>query len=128
LALAARERTGRGQRVEASLFESQIAWLLYRAVGYFATGKVPAGKLGSASAHLVPYQAYRTADGDIMVGVLNDALYSRLVTAMGLPELGEHPDCATNAQRVKNRSALNARLESRLAKRSTAEWERILAD
>src|SRR5690606_28492445 len=45
-----------------------------------------------------------------------------------LPELGEHPDFATNAQRVKNRTALNARLESRLAERSTAEWERILTD
>lgn len=114
--------------VEASLFESQIAWLLFRAVGYFATGKAPAGKLGSASAHIVPYQSYPTADGDIMVGVLNDALYRRLVTAMGLEELGEHPDFATNAQRVKNRSALNARLEARFAERGTAEWERIISE
>jgi len=128
LGLAARERTGRGQRVEASLFESQIAWLLFRAVGYFATGKVPAGKLGSASAHIVPYQSYPTADGDLMVGVLNDGLYRRLVTVMGLPELAEHPDFVTNAQRVKNRSVLNAKLEACFAQRSTAEWETIITE
>jgi len=128
LALVARERTGRGQRVEASLFESQIAWLLFRAVGYFATGKVPAGKLGSASAHIVPYQSYATADGDIMVGVLNDGLFKRLATALGLPELGEHPDFVTNAQRVENRSALNAKLEARFAERTTTEWEKIITD
>ncbi|MBI3918622.1 MAG: CoA transferase [Betaproteobacteria bacterium] len=128
LGLAARERTGCGQHVEASLFESQIAWLLFRAVGYFATGKVPAGKLGSASAHVVPYQSYPTADGDIMVGVLNDALYKRLVTAIGLPELAEHPDFVTNAQRVRNRSALNAKLEACLSKRGTSEWEKIITE
>jgi crotonobetainyl-CoA:carnitine CoA-transferase CaiB-like acyl-CoA transferase len=128
LGLAARARTGRGQRVEASLFESQIAWLLFRAVGYFATGKVPSGKLGSASAHIVPYQSYPTADGDIMVGVLNDALYRRMAAAMELSELAEHPDFATNAQRVKNRAALNAKLEARFAERGTAEWESILTE
>ncbi len=128
LGLAARERTGLGQRVEASLFESQIAWLLFRAVGYFATGKVPAGKLGSASAHVVPYQSYPTADGDIMVGVLNDGLYKRLVTAIGLPELAEHPDFVTNAQRVKNRPALNAKLEARFLERGTTEWEKIITE
>lgn len=127
LGLAARERTGKGQRVEASLFESQIAWMLFRAVGYFATGKVPAGKMGSASAHVVPYQAYPTADGDIMVGVLNDGLYRKLVTAMGLAELGEHPDYVTNAQRVKNRAALNAKLEARFSEKGKAEWEKIIS-
>ncbi len=127
LGLAARERTGKGQRVEASLFESQIAWMLFRAVGYFATGKVPAGKMGSASAHVVPYQAYPTADGDIMVGVLNDGLYRKLVTAMGLAELGEHPDFVTNAQRVKNRAALNSKLEARFSEKGKAEWEKIIS-
>ena len=128
LGLAARERTGLGQHVEASLFESQIAWLLFRAVGYFATGKAPAGKLGSASAHIVPYQTYPTRDGDLMVGVLNDALYQRLVLAMGLPELAQDPDYATNAQRVKHRAALNARLTTRFAQGSTTEWEQLLTE
>jgi crotonobetainyl-CoA:carnitine CoA-transferase CaiB-like acyl-CoA transferase len=126
LALAARARTGRGQRVEASLFESQIAWLLFRAVGYFATGKAPAGKLGSASAHLSPYEVYATADGDLMVAALNDRLFRKLVEAMDLPELATDPAFLTNAQRVHNRAALNAKLCAQFRTRGTAAWaERI---
>ena len=105
LALAARARTGQGQRVEASMFESQIAWLLFRAVGYFATGKAPAGKLDSASAHLSPYQVYSTADMELMVAAPNDRLFRKLAKVMDLAHL---PDCAkysTNASRVHNRTS-----------------------
>jgi crotonobetainyl-CoA:carnitine CoA-transferase CaiB-like acyl-CoA transferase len=126
LALAARARTGRGQRVEASLFESQIALTLFRAVGYFATGKAPAGKLGSASAHLAPYEVYPTADGDIMIAALNDGLYCKLVLAMDLPALASDPDFAVNALRVKNRMRLNTALKARFAERTAKEWVSIL--
>jgi len=128
LALAARERTGRGQHVEASLFESQIAWLAFRAVGYFATGKAPGGKLGSASAHIAPYQVYATADGDLMVAALNNILFRKLAVAIDLPELADDPNYASNAQRVKHRDTLNARLLERFATRSTAEWVKRLTD
>ena len=127
LALLARERTGRGQHVEASLFESQIAWLVFRAVGYFATGKAPSGKLGSAPAHLAPYQVYATADGDLMVAALNNGLFRRLVLAMDMPELAEDPHFATNAGRVKHRDRLNARLMQRFSTASAAEWEKRLS-
>ena len=122
LALAARERTGKGQRVEASLFESQIAWLLFRAVGYFATGKVPAGKLGSASAHLVPYQVYSAADGELMLAAPNEKLFRKLMHALGLPNLAEHPDFDANEKRVKNRDVLNANISSRLATAGVDFW------
>lgn len=128
LALAARERTGRGQRVEASLFESQIALMLFRAVGYFATGKPPAGKLGSASPHLSPYEVYATADGDIMVAALNDGLYRKLVQAMEMPDLAADPRFTTNAVRVQNRAALNDLLKARFVQRATREWARLLTD
>ena len=128
LALAARERTGRGQHVEASLFESQIAWLAFRAVGYFATGKAPGGKLGSASAHIVPYQVYATADGDLMVAALNNILFQKLAVAMDLPDLADDPYYASNAQRVKHRDALNTKLLERFATRGTAEWVKRLTD
>jgi crotonobetainyl-CoA:carnitine CoA-transferase CaiB-like acyl-CoA transferase len=128
LALAARARTGRGQRVEASLFESQIAWLAFRAVGYFATGKAPGGKLGSASAHLAPYQVYATADGDLMVAALNNGLFKKLAVAMDLPELADDPDYATNAKRVQHREALNAKLMERFVTRGTVEWAKRLTD
>jgi crotonobetainyl-CoA:carnitine CoA-transferase CaiB-like acyl-CoA transferase len=128
LALAARARTGRGQRVEASLFESQIAFMLYRAVAYFASGKAPAGKLGSASAHLAPYEVYATADGDLMVAALNDGQFRNLAAALDLPELIADPRFGTNAQRVRNRDALNARLVERFRALSTRDWaERLTA-
>ena len=122
LALLARERSGRGQRVEASLFESQIAWMAHRAVGYFATGKGPKGKLGSASAHNVPYQIYPTADGDLMVAALNNSLFQKLVAAMDLNALATDPKFATNPQRVKNRDELNAILTTCFEKYGTVEW------
>jgi len=122
LALMARERTGRGQRVETSLFEAQVAWMLFRAVGYFATGKAPAGRWGSASPHLVPYQAYPTKDDYVMVGVLNDRLFARLAEAVGLPELAGDPRFVTNKLRVAHRAELNAILEARFRQQTTAVW------
>jgi crotonobetainyl-CoA:carnitine CoA-transferase CaiB-like acyl-CoA transferase len=122
LALRARELTGEGQRVEASMFESQIAWLLYRAVGYFATGHAPARKMGSAAPHVVPYQAYRTQDDWIIMGALNDKLYGRLVRAMDLDELAEDPRFARNPDRVKHRDELNALLQARLLAHPTIWW------
>jgi succinate---hydroxymethylglutarate CoA-transferase len=124
LALAARQRTGRGQWVEASLFESQIAWLLYRAVGYFATGTAPAQKMGSGAPHVVPYEAYPTADGYLIAGALNDRLYQKMVTAMDLPELAADPRFITNGDRVVNRAVLTRLLRERFAADTTAAWVR----
>ena len=83
--------------------------------------------MGAASAHIVPYQSYPTADGDIMVGALNDAQYKRLVIAMELPDLAENAGYATNAQRVTHRAELNARLEPRFLAKGTSEWVEIIA-
>ena len=127
LALLARACTGHGQRVEASLFESQVAWLVFRAVGYFATGKAPAGKLGSASAHLAPYEVYPTADGSLMVAALNNNLFHKLLMAMNLGDLMADKRYSTNASRVKHREALNAQLTPRFAQGSAIEWEKRLA-
>ncbi|MGH3630424.1 MAG: CaiB/BaiF CoA transferase family protein, partial [Sciscionella sp.] len=128
LALIARGVTARGQLVEASLFESQIAWLLYRAVGYFATGTAPARKMGSGAPHVVPYEAYPTADNYIIAGALNDGLYRKMVAAMDLPDLAADPRFVTNHDRVTNRAELTALLRQRFTKDTTAYWvERFTA-
>jgi len=126
LALMARQATGRGQYVEASLFESQVAWLLYRAVGYFATGVSPAGKYGAGAPHVVPYDAYPTADGYIIVGALNDGLFVKMMRTIGLPELSEDKRFATNPERVAHRAELTELLRSRFASLPTAEWVEVL--
>jgi crotonobetainyl-CoA:carnitine CoA-transferase CaiB-like acyl-CoA transferase len=126
LALLARASTGRGQLVEASLFESQIAWLLFRAVGYFATGMAPKGKNGSASAHIVPYEAYETSDSHIVVGALNDRLFQRLVAAMGLEELAHDARFVTNKDRVAHREELNSLLRARFLMDTTEHWGAVM--
>jgi crotonobetainyl-CoA:carnitine CoA-transferase CaiB-like acyl-CoA transferase len=128
LALLARTQTGEGQLVETSMFESQVAWLLFRAVGYFATGSAPKGRLGTASAHLAPYRAYETIDGHVMVAALNDGLYRRLVSALGLPELAEDSRFLTNRDRVANREVLDEALEQRFAQEPTAHWSAVLIE
>lgn len=122
LALLARAETGRGQWVEASLFDSQIAWLLYRAVGYFATGTAPAKKMGSGAPHVVPYEAYPSSDGYIIAGALNDRLYREMMAAMDLPELATDPRFATNDSRVVNRDALTKLLRARFQEHTTQFW------
>jgi len=124
LALLARAETGKGQLVETSLFEAQIAWMLFRAVGYFATGKAPTGKMGAAAAHLAPYDAYPTADGHMMIAALNDAMFQRLVKCMDRDDLGHDPTYATNKDRVAHRATLDDELKKDFARRSTADWEK----
>jgi crotonobetainyl-CoA:carnitine CoA-transferase CaiB-like acyl-CoA transferase len=124
-ALQAREATGRGQHVDISLLDGQIAWLTYVAAGYFATRQTPR-RYGSAHPSLVPYQALSAADGPVMVAVGNDKLWRRLVAALGLDELADDPRYATNADRVRNRDGLIAKLEAALSLRPAAEWTRLL--
>lgn len=125
LALRARELTGRGQMVEASLFESQIAWTLYRAVGYYATGSAPVKKMGSGAPHVVPYQAYKTAEGYLIAGALNDGLFYKMARAMDLPELCDDPRFVLNSDRVANRDELNEILEKRFGENPTEWWTKV---
>jgi crotonobetainyl-CoA:carnitine CoA-transferase CaiB-like acyl-CoA transferase len=120
-ALHARHTTGRGEWIDISLLDGQIASLTYLAGGYFATGEVPR-RYGSAHPSIVPYQALRTADGHLMVAVGNDTLWQRFAPLVGLPELADDPRFATNPQRVANRVELILRIEAALAAKGSAEW------
>lgn len=104
------------------MFDSQVAWMLYRAVGYFATGSAPAKKMGSAAPHVVPYQAYPTSDGHIIAGALNDKLYRKMAEAMGVEGLVDNPRFVTNADRVANREELNGLLSDRFSEEPAAYW------
>ncbi|NHD19524.1 MULTISPECIES: CoA transferase [unclassified Actinopolyspora] len=126
-ALRERERTGAGQWVDVSLLDGQISWLTYVAGGYFATGTVP-DRHGSAHPTIVPYQAFPTAEGEIMVAAGNDGLWRAFAEAIGLGELGTDPRFATNPDRVRNRETLVTLVEDALARRSAREWATILAE
>jgi crotonobetainyl-CoA:carnitine CoA-transferase CaiB-like acyl-CoA transferase len=120
-ALHARHTTGRGEWIDISLLDGQIASLTYLAGGYFASGEVPR-RYGSAHPSIVPYQALRTGDGHLMVAVGNDALWQRFAPLVGLSELVDDPRFATNPQRVAHRVELIRRIESALAAKGSAAW------
>ena len=126
-ALHHRDATGVGQWVDISLLDGQIAWLTYVASGYFAGGPIP-HRYGSAHPTIVPYQAFPTADGHLMVAAGNDRLWQRFATVVGLPDLIEDPRFKTNPDRVRNRGALLPLIEEELRKRSTQEWSKLLSD
>src|ERR1700726_753078 len=120
-ALHARHATGRGEWIDISLLDGQIASLTYLAGGYFASGEVPR-RYGSAHPSIVPYQALRTTDGHLMVAVGNDTLWQRFAPLIGLPELADDPRFVSNPQRVANRAQLIPLIEAALATRSSAAW------
>jgi formyl-CoA transferase/CoA:oxalate CoA-transferase len=120
-ALRVRDRTGRGQFVDVSMLDSQVAWMTYQAGYYFATGQNP-GRLGSAHPSLVPYQAFRTADGYVNVAIGSEGLWARFVTAMAVPQLSADARFATNPERVKHRAALIGLLEPVFAGKTTKAW------
>lgn len=126
-ALNHRSATGLGQKVEASLLESALSFALWETSLFFATGEVAVPR-GTRHRLAAPYEALKTADGYIAVGVTNQRLWARFCRALDDADLEAEPRFATPADRVAHRDALQARLEAILAGRPTAEWlERLLA-
>jgi len=126
-ALAHRDRTGEGQHVDLSLLDVQVATLANQAESYLATG-VPPRRLGNAHPSIVPYQAFRTADGHLVLAVGNDGQFARLCAVAGRPELAADPRFATNAARVAARAELVPILSGLLATRTTDAWVAALGE
>jgi crotonobetainyl-CoA:carnitine CoA-transferase CaiB-like acyl-CoA transferase len=126
-ALVERNRTGLGQCVSTSLYETQLALHINWATGYFATGETPT-RHGSGHPNLVPYQAYPAADGHIVIAVGNNRMWHRLCTLIGRPELATDPRFALNRDRVDHRTELNEQLKRTLRTRTVAEWCALLKD
>lgn len=116
--LLERARSGQGAHVGASLFETGLAWMTIPLAAYAANGEVRRPQ-GSGAAEIVPYQAFRTADGLLMVAAGNDNLFRRLVRALDLADLADHPDYTDNAARVAHRGRLVPLIEERTARLST---------
>ena len=104
-ALQERQRTGRGRVVDTSLYETTLAWMTLPISAYLANGETPT-RHGSGIEQIVPYQAFETADGFMMVAAGNDNLFRRLCAAIDRPGLAEDPRFRTNSDRVVNRRSL----------------------
>jgi crotonobetainyl-CoA:carnitine CoA-transferase CaiB-like acyl-CoA transferase len=111
-ALHQRGRTGKGQQIDMSLLDVAVAVTANQAMNYLSTGTAP-GRLGNLHPNLSPYQVFDCSDGFIIIAVGNDGQFARLCKVLGLPELADSPDFATNADRVGNRDRLTALLTAR---------------
>ncbi|HSL72466.1 MAG TPA: CoA transferase, partial [Longimicrobiales bacterium] len=120
-ALFARERSGRGQHIDISLLETQVAWLANVGTGYLVSGEPPQ-RQGNAHPTIVPYQTFRTRDGVLAVGVGNDAQWERFCAALGHAALARDERFRTNPDRVRQRAALVSILEEIFLQRGTAQW------
>ena len=125
MALQARARDGLGQRVEATLYDTAISLLLPHGANWLCSGEVPA-PLGSAHPNIVPYDKFRAADGELFIGILNDAQFARFCAALGEPALAADPRFASNAQRLGHRAALYAAIEAAIATRPAQVWAEAL--
>jgi crotonobetainyl-CoA:carnitine CoA-transferase CaiB-like acyl-CoA transferase len=124
-ALAGRERTGRGQHLDLALLDSQIALLAYQNTNYFSTGEPPK-RIGNLHPNIVPYQPFRTRDGDVILACGNDNLFRKFCEAAGCAELVGDARFSTNGKRVENRAELTRLLQEVFRKRKTSEWVDLL--
>ena len=120
-ALQSRAATGRGQHVESSLFEAALASTIWESGMYLTTGDLPK-RNGTRHRLTAPYEALKTADGHVVVGVNSNKLWKRFCEALGEPGLADEPSFNSIPGRMKNRDALQARLEAILARDSSANW------
>ncbi|MBP2291745.1 CaiB/BaiF CoA transferase family protein [Azospirillum rugosum] len=120
-ALAHRDRTGEGQWVNLALLDVQVAVLANQAMNYLVGGKAPQ-RLGNAHPNIVPYQAFATLDGHIILAVGNDSQFAKFCQVAGRPELAQDERYATNPARVAHRKELVAILELLLEQRTSRDW------
>jgi len=124
-ALFARERTGRGQRVDVSLLDSLMAYQVVPLSMYLSSGQPPQ-RLGSAAPYAAPNEAYPTRDGHVMVAAYAPKRWHSLCEVLGHPELATDPRFDTNEKRVADRPALNEVLEPLFRTRTTDDWMEVL--
>ena len=121
LALAARERTGRGQHVDTSLFESGLALGVYEAANVFTNGEVPQ-RLGQRHRGSAPYQIFPTQDGYMTIGGANQAFWERACAILGCEHLMSDERFITKADRVANAAVLADELIPYFQAQSTDYW------
>jgi formyl-CoA transferase len=126
-ALHARERSGEGQIIDATMIGGQVALLSRQAARFFADGTVPRPE-GNVHASIVPYQTFKARDGHVNVGVANNALFERFCRALDLEELLEDERFTDNPKRVAHRREIVPIIERRVSTLTKAEVVRRLRE
>ena len=120
-ALHVREKTGKGQHIDISLLEAAVSLLSNVSSNYLISGE-EAERYGNGHPNIVPYQAFHTQDGYIVVSCGNDRLYQTLCRLLGREDLAADPRFVTNPQRVRNREELVPILQEQFLQRETGDW------
>ncbi len=120
-ALYYRERTGKGQHIDASMFDGQVSWLTYQGGRYLASGIVPQ-RIGNAHPLIVPYQDFEASDGFINIAAGNDALWKKFCDVAGLQDIADDTRFATNAKRVENRTEVTEKISAVIRTKTMQEW------
>ncbi|MGI9274761.1 MAG: CaiB/BaiF CoA transferase family protein [Endozoicomonas sp.] len=120
-ALLARHRTGKGQHIDLSLMDCTVNALANQAMNYLATGESPQ-RLGNAHPNIVPYQAFATQDGHLILAVGNDGQFQRFCEVSGKPDLASDARFKTNKGRVENRNQLIPEVAAIMASQASSWW------
>jgi crotonobetainyl-CoA:carnitine CoA-transferase CaiB-like acyl-CoA transferase len=126
-ALYQREKTGRGSRVETSMFDGMLNLLSYMATHYLTAGDVPTPQ-GTAHEFTVPWQAFAAQDGYLVIATRQENFWKKLCAVLDRPELADDPRFATNPQRLEHRATLVPLLEDILRRRTVKAWLEKLYD
>jgi crotonobetainyl-CoA:carnitine CoA-transferase CaiB-like acyl-CoA transferase len=125
MALQYRNRTGQGQYIDVSMFDSMISAMSSNYMSHLGSGKTPQ-PMGTAFPTVVPYRVFRASDRVFSLAVGSEKLWGEFCQAIEHTELREHPDYGSNALRIQNRHALEARLQEIFETRTAAEWIEVL--
>jgi crotonobetainyl-CoA:carnitine CoA-transferase CaiB-like acyl-CoA transferase len=120
-AIAHREKSGTGQHLDLALLDTQVGILANQGLNFLATGKAP-GRIGNAHPNIVPYQPFRTKDGDVILACGNDNLFNKFCEVAGCQALAQDARFCTNSKRVENREEITRLLAEIFAERTTKDW------
>ena len=120
-ALNARHRTGKGQKVELSLYETSLAMLINVASNYLTAGR-NAGRFGNGHPSIVPYTTYQAADAMIAIGIGNERQFARIAEVLGHPEWATDARFTSNRARVENRAAIDGLINEALSQDDAGVW------
>ncbi|HVR78213.1 MAG TPA: CoA transferase [Acidimicrobiia bacterium] len=124
-ALVGRELHGNGQHADVAMLDTLVSLLSYDALDHLNSGR-KLTRLGTAHAHMVPWQAFRTSDGYVVVAARDEKFWQNLCDAIGRPDLKDDPRSANNSQRVANRDYVVGVLSEVFRTRTNSEWLSVL--
>jgi len=125
--LHARHETGKGQHVDISLLDCQVAWLINQGAGYLVSGEVPPRR-GNEHPTIVPYGTFKASDQAFIIAAGNDSQFQRMCDVMGAPTLASDIRFATNSDRVRNRRDLIPAIDEYTVLKPAAHWLKTMEE